>query len=908
MTTVIVAEKPSVARDIARVLGVRQQRRGYLQGPGYVVTWALGHLVEFAEPDDYGPPWNRRWSAGQLPMVPDNWKLRTVRQTAAQFAVVKRLLNDAQTTQVVCATDAGREGELIFRLIHAHAGCRKPWQRLWVSSLTEAAIRAGLQRLRAGEDFAALAAAARARAQADWLVGMNLTRAYTVHNRVLCTVGRVQTPTLAMVVRRDAEIAAFRQAVYYELVARLAEGFAARYVADGQTRIDDRAEGERLLERLRAERTGTVRAVDKHVRRNRPPPLYDLTSLQRDANRQYGFTAAQTLQYAQALYEQHKLISYPRTESRHIGDDLVPELPRILAQLAHPLAPAALARLRAGLQLGKAYVDRTRLTDHHAILPTGQSLPARLGLALQRVYGLVVDRFVAVFLPDELVEDTRAELDIGGASFVAQGSVVLDPGWRSAESRRGVADAARPGSRRTGAAGEDVGSVAAPEDPQAQEAQALPPLVPGQVVHVEELSLVEKKTQPPRPYTDATLLAAMRHAGRQVEDEELAAAMKDTGLGTPATRAEIIERLIRSTYIERQGRHLRSTEKGRALIALVAEPLRSPELTGAWERQLKEIEEGALDAADYYQRIVAFVRELVPRVAAGPALTPDQAGAARQQQAGGLHGRRGRAGLRPRKTGVPGETIPAAVAPASMPQPAGLGVCPVCGRGQVVETARAYGCSQYRAGCGLTIWKTIAGRRIPREVAAQLLKERRSGVLDGFRSRAGRSFRARLRLGDDGRVSFEFGSSRRGMHAARGPAAPAAPAVPAAAADAAGATATAPAAPAAAADVAGAPAAAGPPAAGPVPPAGWPPCPKCGRGRIVAGRRGFGCDRYRAGCDFVVWRQVSGKTLTDNQIRTLIEKGCTRLIRGFVAATGEKFAGRLRLDADRRVLVEAASQ
>ncbi len=440
MTTVIVAEKPSVARDIAAVLGARGRGEGFLHGNGYQVTWALGHLVHFAEPDDYDAAWAGRWSMGQLPMIPEQWKLRTDKKTVKQFKAVKALLTSPDTERVVCATDAGREGELIFRLIAEHARCRKPVQRLWISSLTEEAIRAGLERLRPGSDYDPLAAAARARAQADWLVGMNLTRAYTVHNRVLCTIGRVQTPTLAMIVERDAVIANFTKVFFYELVAHLAEGFDARYEKDGETRIDNKEQAERLQrtvdQAIEPHRTGTVTAVEKKVRNNRPPPLYDLTNLQRDANRRFGFTAAKVLELAQALYETHKLISYPRTESRHIGEDMLPQLPEILRNLEHPLAGEASARLAAGHRLSKAYVDKTKLTDHHAILPTTKHPPAGLPEPLRKVYDLVVARFVGVFLPDQRVEETRVTLNIGGETFVAKGSVELEAGWKRVEPRR----------------------------------------------------------------------------------------------------------------------------------------------------------------------------------------------------------------------------------------------------------------------------------------------------------------------------------------------------------------------------------------------------------------------------------------------------------------------------------------
>ena len=875
MTIVVVAEKPSVARDIARVLGATRRGDGYLEGQGYRVTWALGHLVHFAEPDDYGPPWKGRWSLGQLPMIPADWRLKTAPATVGQFRIVRDLINAQDCAEVVCATDAGREGEHIFRLIYAHARCRKPTRRLWVSSLTDEAIRDGFRALRPGSDYDALGRAARARAQADWLVGMNLTRAYTVRNRVLCTIGRVQTPTLAMVVARDALISGFVKALFYELVARLAEGFSARYSRDGETRIDDKAQAERLHARLAPHRTGRVSAVDTRVVHNRPPPFYDLTTLQRDANRRFGLTAAQVLEQAQALYEIHKLLSYPRTESHHISEDMLPKLPGILGGLDHPLAAEALGRLQAGHRLGKAYVDDTKLTDHHAIIPTGRRAPDALAGPARRVYDLVVARFVGVFLPDQVVEETQVSLDIGGETFVARGALVLEEGWKRVEPARGSAQA-EPG----------------PEAPEGQ-AGPLPPLVPGQTVHVEALDLVEKETQPPRPFTDATLLAAMKAAGREIEDEALARAMKGCGLGTPATRAEIIEKLLRTGYLERERKQLRSTAKGRALIALVAEPLRSPELTAAWEQQLKEVEEGAREAAAFYRGIVALVSDLIPRVAAGPAMTAEQVAAAqpaRPRSHGGPAGRgkggQGR-GRRSQAGRVDGPGTGAAAPPPSPvpegPGPAGLGPCPLCGA-DLLETQRAFGCSRYREGCGFVVWKEVHGVRLTRAQVGRLIKLGVTEPIQGFRSKSGKAFAARLRLGASGKVELDFSD------------------VPDA-------------------SVQGEPAGGQDSRATPEPPPATPPsqagstpgltplvCPRCGLGRIIEGRRGFGCDRYREGCSFVVWKEIAGKALTQAQLRDLIQKGRTRPIKGLVDAAGVRFDARLRLDDDWQVVVERLTE
>ncbi len=812
MATVVLTEKPSVARDIARVLGANKRGQGYVEGNGYIVTWALGHLVQFAEPDDYGPPWNSRWSFAQLPMIPEQWKLKTTRSTSDQYQVVKKLLNSPQTERVICATDAGREGEHIFRLIYEHARCKKPFSRLWVSSLTDEAIRGGFRALQEGAAFDHLAAAARARGQADWLMGMNLTRAYTVHNKALCTIGRVQTPTLSMVVKRDAAIASFVKAYFYELVAQLEEGFAAKYCKDGQTRIDKKEEAERLHRQLSPNKVGTVRKIEQKVKRNRPPPLYDLNNLQRDANRCFGFTAAQTLERAQALYETHKLITYPRTESRHISEDMVPKLPGILEKLAHPQAAVALERLRGGHRLSRAYVDRTKLTDHHAIIPTGQQPAPNLAPDLQKVYDLVVARFVGIFLPDQQVEETTVLLDIGGADFVAKGSVVLEAGW--------TVVTIRPPN-------------AAKNKEQEEDQRALPPLQQGQQVHVTSIDVVEKETKPPRPYTDATLLAAMKNAGREIEDDELAAAMKESGLGTPATRAETIEKLIRTGYVVRDRKSITSTEKGKALVGLVAESLRSPELTGEWEQQLKEIEEGQRPVAGFYEGIADLVRTLVPKVQQGPALSPEQVAQAQGKKRGKGKSR--------------GKV---------------LGPCPKCKEGQVVENAKAYGCSRYREGCNFTIWKTVARKKLTEKQAQLLMANGRTEKMQGFISKAGKKFAARLKFDDEFKVVFEFDDGpRNGSSKSEGRPAPQEK----------------------------------PPAEVVQSTTSPLTCPKCQQGQIIEGQRGFGCNRYREGCDFVVWKEMAGKKMTEKQIHTLIAKGKTGVIKGFKSKKGSKFDARLKL-------------
>ena len=701
MSTVILAEKPSVARDIAGVVGAREKRDGYLESTDgkRIVTWAFGHLVRYADPDDYGAAWSGKWGFGQLPMIPDTWELRVGKDAGKQFAIVKRLINAAE--RVICATDAGREGEHIFRLIYEHAGCQAPVQRLWVSSLTREALSAGFQNLFAARAFDPLAQAAQARAKADWLVGFNLTRAYTVQHGTLCSVGRVQTPTLAMVVERDRQIEAFTKSVYYEVVAHLEPAFDAIYARAGEpddkgrtpwvSRIDSR-EGAEAVVKSAWNRAAVVEEVEVRRVHHRPPSLYDLTTLQREANERLGWTAAQTLAAAQALYEA-KLVTYPRTESRHLPEDVRPLLADLLAALPHPHAGLALDHLQRGRGKvpGKGYIDNAKLTDHHAIIPTREPLPASLPGNLGALYALIVSRFLSIFFPDRVVEETTVRLDISGHVFLASGRREIAPGWRV-----------------VGTSGDDGDEAAS---------ATLPPLSRGQHVVVLSVEVREKETAPPKPHTDATLLGAMKNAGRRLDDAAQAEALKESGgLGTPATRASMLEGLVKRGYLMRRKKALVSTDKGRGLVAAVAEALRSPELTATWERQLKEIEDGEGSAAGFLDGISGFVRELVPRV-------------------------------RESSTRVPGGDRAAKV----------VGTCPLCGKG-VVERAKAFGCSAWReTGCTFAVWKVHRGKKLSLGHVKALLVKGRTAVIEGFRNKDGKPFAAALKLDGDNKVAIDFG-------------------------------------------------------------------------------------------------------------------------------------------------------
>ena len=714
--TVIVAEKPSVGREIAGVVGASLKRDGYLETKDgrTKVAWAFGHLVRFAEPDEYGEAWSGKWSLGQLPMVPEDWVLKVSKEAAKQFQIVKQLMNGAE--RVVCATDAGREGEHIFRLIYKHAGCQAPVQRLWVSSLTREALQAGLANLQPGRTFDSLARAAEARAKADWLVGMNLTRAFSVRHDTLLSVGRVQTPTLALVVQRDRAIEDFKARPYREVFARVEPGFDAVYVYPGEPDETGKVSWERRLERYRdaeavlqstRNRPAVVAEVETKRVRHRPPSLYDLTSLQQDANKRFGWSAVKTLEAAQALYEA-KLITYPRTESRHLPEDMRPLLENLLKALSHPRAELALDYLRRGRGKvpGKAYIDSAKLTDHHAIIPTREAFPGSLpkdrpvtgGPAsksdgtLGQLYGLVVSRFVQIFFTDQVVDETTVRLDIGGHAFQASGRREVERGWRVVE----------PSGQADGT--ED-------KDPE------LPALTKGQKVTVREMEAVEKETTPPQRFSDASLLSAMKNAGRQVEDAGKAEILKERGgLGTPATRAAMIEGLLKRGYLIRKGRTLLSTDKGRALIAAVVEPLSSPELTATWEQQLREIEDGKGSAEGFLDAIATFVRDLLPKVQGSSAKVPS--------------GRGNKAKA--------------------------VGSCPVCGK-DVVETTKAFGCSAWRdTGCAFKVWKVIAGKKLSATHVRTLLSKGRTRPLKGFKSRAGRSFEAAIKLNEGNEAVLDF--------------------------------------------------------------------------------------------------------------------------------------------------------
>jgi DNA topoisomerase-3 len=838
----VVAEKPSVARDIARVIGASTKGNACIEGNGVRVTWCIGHLAELEDPAHYNPAW-KRWSFDTLPMLPEKFELRLREgDVRDHFAALEKMLRDRSVKEVVNACDAGREGELIFRYVYELAGCRKPVLRLWTSSLTDQAIRSAWSTLRPAAEYDALADAARSRSEADWLVGLNATRALTCLARgaggdQLLSVGRVQTPTLAMIVARDRAIECFVPEPYWLIRARLSAAdkgeweatfFRAATEREQKGEQDEAPPAERVPTREMAEaivaatlgRPGVVVDAERKRVREQPPLLYDLTSLQRRANERYGLSAPQTLQIAQALYEKHKLITYPRTDARYITPDQVGELPGILEGLAglEPYRPFAAALLAAPLRPGKRVVDAAEVGDHHAILPTGRTPEAaRLTPDERRVFDLVARRLMAALSPDALFDATTlvtrvepgAPLPDGVSTLLyrARGRVCREQGWRAVDP---------PGRSRE---------------------LELPNVEVGDDVTAADVRVVEEKTRPPRSYTDSTLLGAMETAGRSLDDDALKRAMRHAGLGTPATRAAILEMLLGRQYVSRDGRDLRATDRGRALVdAVPIDELKSAELTGRWEARLAAIAEGREERARFMSDVAEHVRNVVTTIAA--AAPP------------------------------PAEVRERAPTPV-------LGACPVCGT-PVRENPAVFTCETGRA-CSFVVFKTMSKRAVSTRMVKQLLKEGRTDILKGWKSKAGKDFEAGLEW-RDGKVQFHFpprddatrgsGDEREPRKRRRGgeegsnetapdlrrdrvPAASHRPGEGAAHEAVRG-------------DTIGSTEAAS--VGGPV----GMSCPTCHIGVLVRGRSAWGCDRWREGCRFVLPFAEGGRPLSDAEARARV--------------------------------------
>src|SRR4051812_39074244 len=710
--TLVIAEKPSVGQDLTRALpGAFQKHEGYLESDAHVVTWAVGHLVQLAEPDEYDPKF-KKWRMADLPIVPDRFKL-VVRdeRSRKQMTVISKQLKRADVDEVINACDAGREGELIFAWTYEKANASKPVQRLWLSSMTAQAIKNAFGALRPREELALLEQAARSRSEADWIVGMNATRAATIRLRSsfdgAVSLGRVQTPTLAIIARREEEIRAFVPEPYWLVDATFepvggdsGRKYVGRFHDGSQPRMKTAEEADAIVAAVQGG-AGEITKLEKTTRREKAPLLYDLTSLQPGANPRFGFSARRTLGAAQRLYEEHKVLTYPRTNSRFLPTDMIGEIKPIASLVGTQREYAKGAAYVTGLDvlpLGRVIND-AKVTDHHAIIPTNSEHKLdKLSDDDRRVYDMVTRRFLAVFHPDAVFENTRLETTVSEHVFRTTGRVLMEAGWRAVYDEAGL-DETRSG-----------------DDDDAGSNQTLPKLAQGEDVRVDKVASEEKITQPPRRYSDASLLAAMETAGKLVDDEELREAMKDSGIGTPATRAAIIERLIDVGYVERDGRSLVCTEKGLGVIRLLDDhALTSPSLTGDWEHRLARIEEGAEERAKFMADIAAF---------AGATVT----------------------------------TLDEKLKEVRIPR-ANLGPCPVCGH-DITENRKGFSCwSREDPGCGFVIWKLKAGKPLPPAVARELISRGRTEkAVTGFKGRSGRSFRAKLALmqTEDGKWRVEF--------------------------------------------------------------------------------------------------------------------------------------------------------
>ena len=594
----VLAEKPSVARDIARVLGCKGKGDGCIVGDKYIITWALGHLVTLADPDAYDERY-KKWEMDDLPMLPDKMKLVIIKQTSKQYRAVSALMKRPDVDSLVIATDAGREGELVARWIMTKAGCKKPAYRLWISSQTDKAIKDGFKNLKPAKDYDNLYKSAQARAEADWLVGLNTTRALTCKYNASLSAGRVQTPTLALIVAREEEIQNFKPKTYYTLQAYF-NGFKATFRdKKGNTRFSDREFAEKIENAIK-NKSGKVAKLEKSSKKQAPPAAYDLTELQRDANKKYGYSAKQTLSLMQSLYEYHKVLTYPRTDSRYITDDIVATIPeRLRAAAVGPYAKWAMGLARGKIET-KYIVNNAKVTDHHAIIPTEQSPNLqKLSFDERNIYDLVVRRFFAVLSAPYEYDEVKVEIDIEGNSFFAKGKTPKAMGWKEFY----------------GNADEDDD-----EDEAENRSQSLPVLKEGMSLPVMSTKITEGKTRPPARYTEATLLSAMENPSKQIEDKNLKAVISQTsGLGTPATRADIIEKLFDNFSIERVGKEIHPTAKGKQLISIVPADLKSAELTAKWEQQLQNISKGTADQKKFIKDMRDYSTSLVSMVIASDA-------------------------------------------------------------------------------------------------------------------------------------------------------------------------------------------------------------------------------------------------------------------------------------------------
>lgn len=687
----VIAEKPSVAMSLAAVLGANEKKDGYLEGGGYLVSWCVGHLLELAQPDAYGEQYVR-WRYDDLPILPEEWKYEVPKDKKKQLDLLCRLMKDKRVESVVCATDAGREGELIFRLVYEHAGCNKPMERLWISSMEDAAIRDGFEHLRLGSDYDKLYDAAVCRAGADWLVGINATRLFSVLYGVTLNVGRVMSPTLALLVQREADIQAFTSKPFY-----VPEITCGGFTASGE-KLSRKSEAEKIRMDCDGQAV-SVLSVEKQVKAVQPPRLYDLTTLQRECNRIYGYTAQQTLDYVQSLYEK-KLVTYPRTDSQYLTEDM------------QTTAASLILWLRNNMPFGKGYAgvpdigrvtDNSKVTDHHAIIPTveiSRTDLTELPSGERDILTLITARLLSATAQTHHFEAVTAILDCQTYSFTAKGKTVLQAGWKEVERLY------RMGLKQS-----------KPEDAENTDA-SLPMLQEGQIFEMVSASVREGKTSPPKHYTEDSLLAAMETAGAEDMPEDA----ERKGLGTPATRAATLEKLVSAGFVQRKKKQLIPTEKGTNLILVLPDNIKSPTLTAEWESMLKQVERGELDAESFMEQIADMSRTLVKEHTA------------------------------------PEERFTGLFRDAKNTGREAVGVCPRCGA-SVYEGKKGFFCDNQ--DCAFVLWKdnkffSNKKKSITKSVTAALLKEGRVSMSGLYSEKTGKTYDAVVVLDDTGGKYVNF--------------------------------------------------------------------------------------------------------------------------------------------------------
>ncbi|GET31655.1 DNA topoisomerase III [Prolixibacter bellariivorans] len=775
---VCIAEKPSVAREIADILGAKSRRDGYFEGNGYQVTWTFGHLCTLKEPHDYTSRW-KWWDLRTLPMLPRKFGIKLIDDEGVkkQFNTIEKLVNEAD--EVINCGDAGQEGEVIQRWVLTKAKCQKPIKRLWISSLTEEAIKEGFEKLYNGTDFDLLYAAGSARAIGDWLLGLNATRLYTLkygQNKQVLSIGRVQTPTLALVVQRQLEIDNFKPEPYWELKTTYRETvFSAT-----SGRFSVKEEAEKKLEEIKGHDL-FITSVETKKGTEQPQKLFDLTSLQVESNRKFGLSADETLRVIQSLYEK-KVTTYPRVDTTFLPNDIYPKVPGILKKLK-PYEQLTEPLLKDKIRKSKKVFDDKKITDHHAIIPTGV-FTYNLTPDEKRVFDLVARRFISVFYPDCKVANTTVLATVNEVDFKVTGKQILHPGWRVVYQS-------------------DGGKTQADEN-------ILPAFVKGES-GPHEPDLAEKMTQPPRYYSEATLLRAMETAGKQVDDDELRELMKENGIGRPSTRANIIETLFRRRYIMREKKRILATKTGIDLIGSIENDLlKSAELTGQWEKKLRLIEEGTYEVSQFMEEMKQMVSEIVDQVKRSPRKEITIIEDEKEEKSSGKAAKKEKAEKEVQLT------------------------CPKCGKGTVLKGKSAWGCSAFRDGCDFRLPFELLEKKLTDNQIKQLIEKKKTGVIKGF-TQGGEKVDGKLVLTDDFNIELEEKEEEKLT------------------------------------------------------------CPKCKQGTIVKGKTAWGCTNFQ-NCSLRIPFSFMNKGLTDNQVKQLILKGKTSKIKGFESPDGSKSDGNLQLN------------